>query len=225
FHLPNLTLPTTATLSPNMEYFANQGLAGRPSHSPALSSLSARDMDHLRMSTVGFAKNEFMSPTYNPRRPSMSQLSSTPVMLSNFMTAEKGPWNQFVAFPDSGNQGGSTQAAGPVYSDYRNPPTFSVTSDSGYASQSKRYNDDMSSLGDATFDPDIQNMSTQFRTVNFDLSSPREPELPAASSRQNATAGTSARPDLECQGCGEVVKTKSVLRYVKAGFSQGWNWG
>lgn len=179
------------------------------------------------MSTAGFPKNEFMSPTLNSQRPSMAQLSSTPVVnvLSNFMAADKGPWNPFVAFTDNGNQGGSNQATASMHYNYRNPPSISVASDSGYASLSKRYIDEMSSLGDASFDPDIQTMSAQFRTVNFDLSSPRQLEVPTASSRKTATAGTSARGDLECPDCGEAVKTKSVLRYAGPGASQRWSNG
>ena len=205
-----------------MEYSPNQRFGGRPSRSPALSTLSTRDMDHVRTPTVGPSKNEFLSPILTSQHQSASRIDSAPVMLTDFVASGRtGPWNQFAAFRESGNQSGSAQAPGPVFYNFRDPASVSVASDSGYASLSKQIIDEMSFMGDGSFHPDIQTISAEMDTVNFNRTNTREPEMPAANSDKTVTTGTDAGPGWRCPTCNEVVKTKSVLRYGKTGTSYG----
>ena len=213
-----------------MEYPFNQSLGGRPSRSPALSSPSTRGMDHLRMTTSGIPKNEFMPPSMNSQRSPMTQLqSAAPPMLTDFVAAERaGPWNQYVLLPEDGSQAPvMNQANFPTFYNYRNPPTLSVASDSGYASVHKRYPDEVSSLGENPFDPErhpilnteVHSISNRFGTVDLELPHASGPEPPVVSLPSTDASMTVAKAGFKCSVCGKVLRTKSFLKYVGAGAS------
>lgn len=199
-----------------MEYQPNQGFGGRPSRSPALSTLSTQDMDHARTSIIASSKDGFLSPGLSSQHQSMAQVGSAPVMLTNFVASGRtGPWNHVWALPENGNRGSSAQAVGPAFYDFRDPPSVSVASDSGYASQSKGYIDEISLMGDASFHPDIQTLATEIGAVNFNATNASEKDMSVSKSSKTVTAVENARSELRCPECDKSIKTKSMLKYVK----------
>lgn len=200
-----------------MEYSPNQRFGGSHSRSPALSTLSTRDMDRVRTPTVGPSNNEFLSPALNPQHPSMARIDAAPAMLTDFVASGRPePWNALFAFPENGNQSCSVQTAVPAFYNFRNPASVSVASDSGYASLHKRVIDDMSFIGDGSFHPDIQTISAGIGTVTFNAAKAREQEIPPSNPDKTVTTEADAKSELRCPQCNETMKTNSMLRYVKA---------
>lgn len=182
--------------------------------SPVLSSLSTQDVDYPTMSTLD-AKDEYMSPALSFQHQTMmaQQSSATPFMLTSFISSQASqPWSLFP-LPGTGLGTMTAPLPAPAYYDYRSAASVSAASDSGYASLPmsvpKPYMDDISSIGEETFDPEVQRISSQFGLVAFDRTDPREAEVPTA----NPTAsGTKPRAKLQCEYCHEIVKTRSVLK-------------
>lgn len=196
-----------------MDYRRN----GEPS--PALSSLSTQDMDYPRMSTLD-TKDECTPPALSFQHYTMlaQQSSPTPAMSTNFMAyPDAPPWN-FSPFPFL-NTGPDTLALPPLapapeYYGYRSAASVSAASDSGYVSLSrslrKPYMDDISSIGEETFDPEMQRISSQFGQVGIDWSDTREADVPAATNP--VAPGKRPRTEFQCEYCHEIVKTQSLLK-------------
>lgn len=182
--------------------------------STALTSVSTQDVEYPTMSTLD-AKDRYMSPALSFQHQTMmaQQPSPTPFMLTSFMSSQASqPWSLFP-LPGTGLDAMAAPRPAPAYYDYRSAPSVSAASDSGYASLSrsvpKPHIDDISSIGEEIFDPEVQRIASQFGLVAFDRMDPREVDVSTANS---AAPGTKPRAKLQCEYCHEIVKTNSVLK-------------
>ncbi|SPN97341.1 uncharacterized protein DNG_00855 [Cephalotrichum gorgonifer] len=194
-----------------MGYQSNRRPGDKVSRRPAHSSQNNRSMELPGMSNAPLSKNYMAAllASDSQRRPGMmtQHSNTTPALLTFMATENPAPWNPVLAFSGHGGQGGNALVPATGYQNYRNPTPMSAPSDSGYAS--RRYIDDISSMGEAPFDPSLQDMSNQFGSVTFGQSNHREPPPSTYSA-----PGTGPGPELRCNTCNEFVKTKSAMKSV-----------